>query len=470
VDELVFRSATDLAASMRVGDLSAREVVEAHLAQIDRVNPAVNAIVTLDPERAMAAAEAADARQASGAELGVLHGLPIAHKDLVPTAGMRTTWGSPVFADFVPDEDALLVERIRDAGALLIGKTNTPELGAGSQTFNSVFGATRNPYDPDRTCGGSSGGAAVALAAGMLPIADGSDLGGSLRNPAAFCNVVGFRPSPGVVPSWPKLAALSHLSTDGPMGRSVGDAALLLSAMAGPDPRSPIALERDGRMFLGDLSREMSGVRVAWSRDLGGLPIESDITSTLEDSRRVFVDLGCEVVDAEPDLRDAREIFQVYRAWQFEVGYADLHEEHAAQLKETVRWNMTEARRRPLTDHTRATRLLTELYHRVRLFFGGFDVLACPATQVVPFPVEVEYPEAIGAVEMETYVDWMRACTDISVTGCPAISVPAGFTNEGLPVGLQLVGPHRGDLGLLQIAAAFEDATRFGMQRPAVGL
>ncbi len=466
MDEILFSSASALTARIQSGLLSAREVMEEHLLRIEEVNPSLNAIVTLDPERAMAGSAAADDRFAKGESVGVLHGLPIAHKDLVSTAGMRTTLGSPLFADHVPDADGLIAERYRDAGAILIGKTNTPEFGAGSHTFNPVFGSTRNPYDATRICGGSSGGAAVALATGMLPIADGSDMGGSLRNPAAYCNVVGFRPSPGRVPSWPKTAAWSVMSTEGPMARTVGDIALQMRAITGHDPRSPIALEVAGDPFDIDFRSEVRPVRVAWSDTLGGLPIDPAITEGLKTARGVMEDLGWQVDEAEPDLTDAREIFQVYRAWQYEVLAGQLYDEHGDRLKDTVRWNIEEARRRPLTDHTTAARKLEALYQRVRVFFEDYDVLACPVTQVPPFPVEVDWPRRINGVEMETYIDWMRVCTDISVTGCPSISVPGGFTQDGLPVGLQLVGPQRGDVGLLKIAGAFEAASRVGERRP----
>ena len=308
----------------------------------------------------------------------------------------------------------------------------------------------------------------MALATGMLPIADGSDFGGSLRNPAAYCNVVGFRPSPGRVPSWPKAAAWSVLSTEGPMARSVGDIALQMRAIAGHDPRSPIALESSGEMFDVDLDRGVGPIRAAWSDTLGGLPIDPAITEALRVARDLMEGLGWLIEDAEPDLSDAREIFQVYRAWQFEVADGEVYDEHDDRLKDTVRWNIEEARRRPLTDHTAATRKLEALYQRVRRFFDRFDVLACPVTQVPPFPVKIEWPRQINGVEMETYIDWMRVCTDISVTGCPSMSVPGGFTEDGLPVGLQLVGPHRGDVGLLHIAAVFEGATRFADRRPAL--
>src|SRR5215212_267965 len=298
--ELCEMSAVELAARLARKEVSAREVMSAHLAQIERVNPKVNAIVTLVAEQAMAGAARADEAIMRRDPVGVLHGLPVAHKDLVDTAGIRTTRGSPFYRDHVPTRDALIVTRIRAAGAVTVGKTNTPEFGAGSQTFNSVFGATRNPYDVTKTCGGSSGGAAVALACGMVPIADGSDAGGSLRNPAAFCNIVGLRPSPGRVPG--NSSNWSPLSVSGPMARSVADLALFLSAMAGPDPASPLSIDEDPARFRASLARDFKGTRVAWSKDLGGIPFEPEIRQVVDGNRRVFESLGCNVEDAEPDF------------------------------------------------------------------------------------------------------------------------------------------------------------------------
>src|SRR5919201_2706061 len=366
--DLCFMTATELARRIRAKELSAREVMEAHLTQIARVNPTVNAIVTLVPERAMAGARAADEALAHGAAVGPLHGLPIAHKDLFLTKGIRRSYGSRIYADFVPDQDMLIVERMRAAGAITIGKTNTPEFGAGSQTFNEVFGATLNPYDLTKTCGGSSGGAAVALACGMVPLADGSDTGGSLRNPAAFCNVVGLRTSPGRVPVWPREMAWSALSVQGPMARTVADAALLLSAIAGPDPRSPIAIAEPGDGFRRPLARDFRGVRIAWSRDLGGLPIDRRVTAALEPQRKVFESLGCVVDDGQPDMRDAREVFQALRAFAFATRYGPMLAEHRHQIKDTVIWNTEQGLKLTARELAEAEVKRTALYHRVREF------------------------------------------------------------------------------------------------------
>jgi amidase len=466
--EICFLTATELARRIRGKDLSAREVMGAHLAQIERVNPKVNAIVTFLPEQAMEQASAADETLARGREVGPLHGLPVAHKDLVFTRGIRTTLGSLAFKDFVPEQDALIVERLKNAGAITIGKTNTPEFGAGSQTYNEVFGETLNPYDTSKTCGGSSGGAAVALACGMLPIADGSDMGGSLRNPASFCNVVGFRPSPGRVPAWPDFVGWFPLTVEGPMARTVQDTALMLSAIAGPDTRSPIAITEPGSLFSRSLERDFKGVLVAWSRDLGGLPVDSRVTAAIEGQRHVFKSLGCVVEDREPDFTDADEVFKVWRAWRFELALAELLETHRGQLKDTVIWNIEAGTRLTGPQIGRAERKRTELYHRVRKFMETYEFLVLPVSQVPPFDVNQRYVTEINGVRMDTYIDWMKSCYYITTVGLPAISVPCGFTPEGLPVGVQIVGRHQNDLGVLELAHAFEQATGLWKRRPPV--
>ncbi|MFI0764556.1 amidase [Streptomyces sp. NPDC021218] len=466
-DDLCFRTALDLSRLLRTRELSARELLEAHLARIERVNPAVNAIVTLVADRAREAAERADERIAAGEELGPLHGLPIAHKDTHNTVGIRTTHGSPL-ADGVPDRDDLLIERIRAAGAITIGKTNVPEFGAGSHTFNPIFGATHNPYDLGRSAGGSSGGAAAALASGMIPIADGSDTGGSLRNPASFCNVVGLRPSPGRVPGWPAATAWGTLAVKGPMARTVADTALLLSAIAGPDARSPIALEEPGARFARPLDRDLTGLRVGWSPDLGGLvPVEPEVAAAVESAVEVFDDLGCVVERACPDLTEAEEVFRTLRASMFEVAFGTLMDRHPDGLKQTIRENTEEGRKLSGPDVARAEMLHTQLYHRVREFFGRYDVLLLPVSQVLPFDVGIEYPTEVAGVAMDDYLDWMRSAYLISSTGSPALSVPAGFTPGGLPVGVQIVGPHRADFAVLQVGHAFEQATGHWRRRPA---
>jgi amidase len=466
--ELCFKSAVELARLVREREVSAREVLEAHLRQIERVNPRVNAVVTLVADSAREQADRADEAQRRGAAVGPLHGLPIAIKDLVETKGIRTTFGSRIYRDYVPDADELLVERVKAAGAIVVGKTNTPEFGAGSQTFNEVFGETRNPWDVTKTCGGSSGGGAVALACRMLPIADGSDMGGSLRNPPSFCNVFGLRPSPGRVPDWPSSQPWQTLSVPGPMARSAEDAALLLSVLAGPDPRAPLALDEPGDVFRGPLERSFRGVRVAWSRNLGRLPVEPRVSAVCDAARGAFADLGCAVEDAEPDFRDADEVFQTLRAWQFAAAHEEHLRTHRELLKDTIVWNAEQGLHLSGLDVARAEEKRGALYERVRRFLERYEFLLLPVSQVAPFPVEVRWVKEVAGVPMKTYIDWMASCYRITLTGLPAASVPAGFTPEGLPVGLQIVGRHHGDLDVLRLAHAFERATGFGQRRPPV--
>jgi amidase len=466
-DDLCLRPATELAALVRAREVSARELLEAHLDRIDRLNPGLNAIVTLDAEGARAAADAADAALAAGHPVGPLHGLPVAHKDTHLTGGMRTTWGSPLFADHVPEDDELVVARLKTAGAIRVGKTNTPEFAAGSHTFNPVFGVTHNPYRHGLSAGGSSGGAAAALAAGLVPVAEGSDMGGSLRNPAAFCNVVGLRPTPGRVPTWPAPIGWSQLSVQGPMGRTVTDVALQLSATAGPDLRVPIALGDDGAGFAAPLPEDLAGLRVAWAPDLGDrVTVDPAITAVLMAQLGVFRDLGARVDEACPDLSSADEVFGTLRAWLFEAAHLEKAREHPELVKESIRWNAEMGAKLTGPDLARAEMAHTRLYERVVEFFSRYDVLLAPTTQVLPFPVELEYPTEIGGVPQENYLEWMRSCTLITPTGCPALSVPGGFTPDGLPVGLQIIGPPRADRRVLEVGHAFEQATRFGERRP----
>ena len=454
-----------LARLLKARKLSAVELVRAFIARVERVNPKVNAIVTFLPEQALKAAQALDRTKSPK---GPLAGLPIAYKDNVQTKGIRTTFGSPIYKDHVPAEDHLIVERLSAAGAITLGKTNLPEFAAGSQTFNSLFGATKNPYDPSKTCGGSSGGAAVAVACGMLPFADGGDLAASLRNPGNYCNVVGFRPTPGRVPAWPAPNAWNTLGVLGPMGRTVEDTAFLLAAMAGPDLRSPVSIAEPGSAFLKPLKTNFRKARIAWSRDLGGLPMDPRVTRALEKQRAVFADLGCVVEDAEPDFSGATEAFETLRALGFLQSYGEFYRTRRNDLKDDVQWNVEQGLRLTPEQITRAQALRTEVFHRLRAFLERYEFLLCPVNQVLPFPVEVEYPSEIAGVKMENYIDWMKSCYYISVAGLPAVSVPAGFTPEGLPVGLQIVGRHGDDFGVLQLAHAFEQATGVWKKRPII--
>ncbi len=461
--DLCFQSAKKLARLIHARKLSATEVMRAFIERIERVNPKVNAIVTFLPEQALKEAKALDRKKG---KKPLLAGLPIAYKDNVPTKGIRTTSGSPVYRDNVPAADHALVERLRAAGAITLGKTNLPEFAAGSHTFNPVFGVTRNPYDPSRSVGGSSGGAAAAVATGMLPFADGGDLGASLRNPGNFCNVVGFRPSPGRVPHWPALNAWNTLSVLGPIARTVEDAAFLLSAMAGPDARAPVTISEPGSIFARPLKRSFRKVRVAWTKDFGGLPVEPAVTEVLEKQRKVFRDLGCVVEEACPDFTGAVEAFETLRAAGFVQNYAELVRTRRAEVKDTVIWNVEQGLKLTPERIARAESLRTELYHRMRKFLERYDFLLGPVNQVVPFPVETEYPTEIAGVKMTNYLDWMKSCYYVTITSHPAISVPAGFTPEGLPVGLQIVGRYRDDFGVLQLAHAFERETQVLGRRP----
>jgi amidase len=463
-DELWGETATALVARLRAREISALDVMRAHLARIDAVNPDLNAIVTLDREGALAGAEAADRRLAAGEPAGLLHGLPIAVKDLEDTAGMRTTYGSSVFQDHVPAADTLLVTRLRAAGAIVIGKTNTPEFGAGSQTFNAVFGATRNPFDPSRTPGGSSGGAAAAVASGMLPLADGSDLGASVRNPAAFCGLVGLRPSPGRIPAVPATSPWSPLSVYGPIARTVEDAALLLRAVCGPDPRAPLSLDDPPDAFADVSPVDVGAVRIAWSDDLGDLPVEPEITAVLRRRRGELEALGCTIEDVELDLADADEAFETLRAVGFAQAFAELLRTRRDELKDTVVWNIEAGLALTGEQVARALALQAAVFARTRERLEGYDALALPVTQVLPFDIAEPWPREVAGVPMRSYLEWMRSCSRITVTAHPAISVPAGFSGDGLPVGLQLVGRHRGEAALLRLAAAVHP----GWRPPAV--
>ena len=463
LDEITSMTAVELVARLRRKEVSARDVLAAHLAQVDRLNPKVNAIVTLAAERAMADAARADELIARGASVGALHGLPVAHKDLVDTEGIRTTRGSPFYRDHVPARDASIVTRIRAAGAITIGKTNTPEFGAGSQTFNTIFGATRNPYDVTKTCGGSSGGAAVALACGMVPIADGSDTGGSLRNPAAFCNVVGLRTSPGRVT---RDSSWSPLSVSGPMARTVADVALFLSAIAGDDNGNPLSIAETGGRFAGPLARNFKGTRVAWWRGLGGIPFEPEVRQVVDANRRIFEDLGCSVEEAEPDFAGVDEAFPTLRYIANHTQYSTLIRQRPEWVKDTIKFEVAQAERLTGVDAGRALARQSRMYEQSRQFFERYDHFVLPVTQVSPFDVDTPYPTRIGDVPMTTYIDWMRSCWYVSFMANPAISVPAGFTAKGLPVGIQIVGRHRDEWSVLQLAHAFEQATEHGKRRP----
>ena len=462
-DDLCFTPATRLRALIQRKQVSPLEVTRAVLERIERVNPALNAYCTVAAEQALAAARAAT----RGAARGPLHGVPVSIKDLTATRGIRTTQGSKVFEHHVPEEDALVVARLKAAGAIVIGKTNTPEFGSGANTVNAVFGATRNPWNPALTCGGSTGGGAVALATGMGPLAQGTDLGGSLRIPAAFCGVVGLRPSPGLVPAYPSPVAWDTYSATGPMARTVGDLALMLSVIAGPDPRSPISYPVDGRAFLAAVRRpSIRGARIAWSADLGVTPVDQEISRVAEEATRVLAGLGARVEDAHPDFEGLLDIVMASRG----LGMVMRHEEKLPAWKPLMQENLVKNIEYGLTlrasDIARGERKRTALWERVRRFQERYDFIVTPTTAVGPFPVETSYPREINGVPMANYIQWVLLTYAFTVVGLPAISVPCGFTRDGLPVGLQIVGRWRSEASVLRAAAAFEAAAPWAGHRP----
>jgi amidase len=467
--DLCFLPAEKLAAAIRKKDISPREVVDAVLGRIEKINPQVNAYCTVVPEMAREAARLAEEKVMRGEALGPLHGVPFSVKDLNLTKGVRTTFGSKVFEHFVPQEDALIVERMKIAGAILMGKTNTPEFGAGANTYNEVFGATRNPWKPTHTCGGSSGGAAVALACGLGPLATGSDLGGSLRIPAAFCGVVGFRTTPGLIPIYPSLLAYDNLGVEGPMARTVGDAALMLSVVAGEDHRAPISFPSDPRAFLSAVaSPDIRGLKVAWSPDLKIIPVDREVREVAGRAAGRFRELGCAVEEAEPDMQGVREIIYVTRSLRMLANHADKLAKWREKMNPNLVWNIEQGFTLTPQRIAEAEKERTNLYRRVREFFTRFDLLLTPTVAVPPFPVEMSYPEEINGKRLENYTDWFLLTYALTITGYPAISIPCGFTAEGFPVGLQIVGKKLAETTVLKAAAAFEALSPWREIRPAI--
>ena len=466
----IWQDAISLCRDLQSGAITAVAVMKNVYARIEALNPRFNAIVNLlDYDDAMELARGAD--KLPIAERGILHGLPMALKDAVAMKGFPTTWGFKPFAHRIETVDDGLATRLRDAGAIFIGHTNMPEFGFGSSTFNSLFGVTLNPYDTSKTAGGSSGGAAVALASQMLPLADGSDLGGSLRNPASFCNVVGFRPSIGRMPFNKNFAWYGRVVTTGPMAKTVKDTTLLFAAMAGPDSSDPLTLPEPGHHFFDGLiaTRDPTALNIALSTDLGCLEVDQEVADIIRAAGEVFASLGASVTAAAPDLTGAMEVFQVQRA----VGLRPLGDnleknfpDWRLDAKDTAIWNIEKGTQLSADEIMQAEATRSRIYAQAVEFFQHYDVLILPAAQVPPFDAEEEWVKEINGVEMQTYLDWMAVCCMITVTGLPSISVPAGFTKSGLPVGVQIVGRPRGDLALLQIAQLFEDATTHHKKLP----
>ncbi len=455
MEDLIHRSAVDLAAAIIEGELTSVEVVTAFLDRIDAVNDDVNAII-LRRDRSEVLADAAAADEMD--PVGPLHGLPIAVKDLEDVAGLPTRAGSLVTSDQPVDNDGHVAAKLRAAGAIIVGKTNTPEFGTGSHTFNEVFGVTRNPWDLGRTAGGSSGGAAAALAAHMLPIADGSDLGGSLRNPAHMCNVVGLRTSVGRVAVPDGQTTHLRLGVSGPMGRTVADTALLMAAMAGPDPRDPLSLPEPGSVFLPPLATT-TDARIAWGGTLGGLfECDPEVLQICRTAAQTVESVGGSFTEDHPDMEHAELVFRVLRGMGYAGAGWKIPDEQHHLIKATVRENMAYGRELTLPDVLAAEAHKAELHRRMTMFFDEHDILALPVAAVAAFPVETEYPTHVNGVEMRDYLGWMMAVCMITPTGCPAISIPAGFTSDGRPVGLQLVARLGHERQLLDVASAMEAA------------
>jgi amidase len=453
--------------------VSCVEVMGAYLDHIETLNPTVNAIVSLqDRGDLLAQAKTRDDQISAGTIRGWMHGFPHAVKDLTATKGIRTTQGSRIFKDFVPTADAIMVERLKAAGAIIIGKTNTPEFGLGSNTYNDVFGRTLNAYDQSKTAGGSSGGAGVALALHMLPVADGSDHGGSLRNPAAFNNVFGFRTSYGRVPSQGVDMLYAWMGVQGPMARTVPDLARLLSVQAGYDPRMPLSNRQDPAAFAQDLKRDFKGARIAWSGDFGGrMPFESGVLDLCTSALKVFETLGATVEEAWPDYPIER-IFPTWlklRAWQSGTQLKDFYNEPAkrALMKPEAQFEVESGAKLSAYEVYDASVVRTAWYQAARVFFQKYDYFILPAGQVFPFDANVDWPKTIAGKTMNTYHRWMEVMIPVTMAAAAAIAVPAGFSADGLPMGLQIMGPNHGELALLQLANAYDEATGWvGKRKP----
>ena len=468
-EDLCFTPALELRDMIRHKLISPVEVVKTFLNRIEKINPMVNAYCTLVPEMALQSAREAESAIMRGNEIGPLHGIPVSIKDVTMTAGIRTTFGSKLYENFIPTDDELVVERLKKAGAIILGKTNTPEFAAGASTFNEVFGITRNPWNTNFNSGGSSGGAAAAVAAGLGPLAQGNDLGGSLRIPASFCGVVGLRPSPGRVPWYPNELHWDDLAVQGPIARTVGDIALMLEAISGPDNRSPVSLSADKTEFLQAVKNpEVKNFRIAWSDNLNLIPVDREVLEIARSAINVFLGLGCEVVEDTPDFTGVREVALVLRGLRFVAVYQDqlADPEFKRWVNPLVTGNIEQGLKFSIRDVARAQRQRSELWEKIRNFFDDYDLLLTPTLPIPPFPAETHYPSEIDGKPMESYIDWIMLTYAITMTGLPAISVPCGWTEKGLPVGLQVVGRRHSEATLLRAAAAYELAAPWADKRP----
>ena len=472
VSDIVMGDAATLADAIRSRQVSCVEVMAAYLDHIEKLNSKVNAIVALQDRGALLAqASDLDAQLAQGKLIGPLHGFPYAVKDLLPVKGITTTLGSPILKDFVPIADSIIAERLRRAGAIFIGKTNTSEFGLGSHTFNPVYGATHNAYNQTRSAGGSSGGAAVALALRMLPLADGSDYGGSLRNPAGWNNVFGFRSSYGLVPSEARDVWLPSMSVIGPMARSVADLAMLLGVLAGYDPRVPLSRAVDCSRFRGQLEKKIKGIRVAWAGDFKGyLPFEPGVLDVCKAALKSFESMGCVVEEAQPDY-SIEAVWQAWlrlRAWQAGGSLLVYYNDPAkrALMKPEAIFEVENGMKLTAFDITAASQVRTEWYQAVRQFFEKYDYFILPTAQLFPFDIDIHWPQEIAGQKMETYHEWMKGVLPITMSGCPALAAPAGFSEYGLPIGIQIVAPNHAELACLQLGDAYDRATTWPSRRP----
>ncbi|MBK5410154.1 amidase [Pseudomonas sp. TH34] len=470
---IVELDAIELSQAIHARQVSCHEVMQAYLAQVERFNPTVNALVSLrSHEEVLAEASQRDRELDQGQSRGWMHGMPQAIKDLAATQGLRTTLGSRLFAEHIPQEDAISVARVRASGAVIIGKTNVPEFGLGSQTYNSVFGTTGNAYDPRLVAGGSSGGAAVALALRMLPVADGSDMMGSLRNPAAFNNVFGLRPSQGRVPHGPAPELfVQQLATEGPMGRSVADVARLLSVQAGYDPRVPLSLKEDPAVLGEPLQRDFKGARLGWLGDYNGyLPMEDGVMSLCETALKDFAALGCEVEHCQPDFSMERlwQTWLVHRHWliQGSLGAAYADPQKRALLKPEAQWEVQGGLQLSAADVYQASANRSDWYRALGKLFERYDFLLLPTAQVFPFDAQQAWPRLVAGREMDTYHRWMEVVIGPTLAGLPSMNVPVGFNPQGLPMGLQIIGPAQADRAVLQLAYAHEQLTQWVQRRP----
>jgi amidase len=467
---LVMMDAGTLGNVIKTRQVSCVEVMTAYLDHIDKINPHVNAIVALQDRASLLAQSEERDRQAAQGLMGPLHGFPLAVKDLVPVKGMPMTMGSPILKDFVPQADSIMVERLRQAGGIIIGKTNTPEFGLGSNTYNPVYGVTRNAYDQTRSAGGSSGGAAVALALRMLPVADGTDFGGSLRNPAGWNNVFGFRTTMGLVPGSALDGWLPSMSVPGPMARNVPDLAMLLSVQAGYDARAPLSTPGDGSVFQRPLQADLKGKRIAWSGDFHGqLPYEPGVLEVCSRALKVFESMGCVVEEAQPDysIDAVWQAFLKLRAWQSGASLLPYYQDpkKRALLKPEAILEVESGLKLTAYDISGALAVRNCWYQAVRRFFEKYDYFVAPTAQVFPFDVDLHWPQEIAGKTMHTYHEWMKGVLPITMSGCPALAVPAGFSAEGLPMGIQIVGPLHAEMACLQLAYAYDAATCWSTKR-----